>query len=82
MTTNVRLYTLSTCPYCDQAKDYFEERSIPFECTDYDLADEDTQSRIRGEMEAVGAAGFPFAHIGRETVEGYVPKRYAELLGG
>ncbi len=80
MATKVVLYTLSTCPYCDLAKRYFAERSVPFEYTDYDMADEATQSRIQSDMEGAGAGGFPFARIGRETVEGYAPRRYSELL--
>jgi len=81
MRPRVRLYTLSTCPYCDQAKDYFATRGIPVEGTDYDLADEPTQAEIQADMERAGAGGFPFVRIGRETVEGYEPRRYAQLLG-
>jgi glutaredoxin len=82
MATEVRLYTLSTCPYCDKAKQYFAERGIPFRFADYDLVDEATQAQIQSDMEAAGASGFPFARIGNETVEGYAPRRYSELLGG
>jgi glutaredoxin len=81
MTPSVKLYTLSTCPYCDKAKHYFTARGIPFQYTDYDLADEATQTAIQAEMESAGAAGFPFAQIGQENVEGYAPARYAKLLG-
>lgn len=81
MTPNVRLYTLSTCPYCDQAKEYFSGRGIEVECTDYDLADEETQAKIQSDMEGAGARGFPFVRIGSETVEGYEPHRYSQLLG-
>ena len=82
MASKVRLYTLSTCPYCDKAKRYFAERGIPFEYTDYDLADEGTQASIQADMEGEGAGGFPFTRIGSDTVEGYEPGRYAALLGG
>jgi glutaredoxin len=77
----VTLYTLSTCPYCEKAKGYFAEHGIPFAFTDYDLADAATQTKIQSELESAGAAGFPFARIGKEPVEGYAPQRYAELLG-
>ncbi len=80
MATTIQLYTLSTCPYCEQAKEYFASRGIAFEYTDYDLADRGTQARIQAEMEGAGAGGFPFARIGEETVEGYEPERYSELL--
>lgn len=77
----VSMYTLSTCPWCRKAKKFFTDRHVPFEFTDYDLADEATQARIIGELEAEGASGFPFVRIGGQVVEGYRPDRYAELLG-
>lgn len=77
----VQLYTLSTCPYCERAKQYFADHGVPFEYTDYDLADEPTQTKIQADLESQGVGGFPFARIGGEPVEGYAPARYAELLG-
>ena len=77
----VSMYTLSTCPWCRKTKKYFSERNIPFEYTDYDLADPATQDRIMREIDKEGVNGFPFVRIGDQTVEGYQPNRYAELLG-
>ncbi len=77
----VSMYTLSTCPWCRKAKKFFTDRKIQFEHTDYDLADEATQARIMRELDAQGVKGFPFVRIGDQTVEGYQPARYAELLG-
>ncbi|MFB6214249.1 MAG: glutaredoxin family protein, partial [Candidatus Bipolaricaulia bacterium] len=34
---NVTIYTTPTCPYCNAAKDYFEENDISF--TDYDVSE-------------------------------------------
>ena len=79
--SNVSMYTLSTCPWCRKAKQFFTERHIPFEYVDYDLADEATQKRILAELDRAGASGFPFVKIGTTVVEGYRPDRYAELLG-
>jgi glutaredoxin len=77
----VTMYTLSTCPWCRKTKKFFTEHKIPFEFTDYDLADEATQDKIITEMDAEGATGFPFVRIGDQIVEGYRPDRFAELLG-
>ena len=78
---NVSMYTLSTCPWCRKTKQFFADRHIPFESTDFDLADEPTQDKIIREMEAEGANGFPFVRIDDQVVEGWQPVRYAELLG-
>lgn len=77
----VSMYTLSTCPWCRKTKKYFTEHNVPFEFTDYDLADEATQEKIMQELDAAGASGFPFVRIGDQIVEGYRPDRFAALLG-
>jgi glutaredoxin len=77
----VTMYTLSTCPWCRKTKKFFTEHQIPFEFTDYDLADEATQDKIMRELDAAGASGFPFVRIGDQIVEGYRPDRFAALLG-
>ena len=77
----VTMYTLSTCPWCRKTKKFFTERNIPFEYTDYDLADEVTQDKIMAELDAAGANGFPFVRIGDQIVVGYQPNVYAKLLG-
>ncbi|HUM13351.1 MAG TPA: glutaredoxin family protein [Myxococcaceae bacterium] len=76
----VSMYTLSTCPWCRKAKQFFSQRHIPFDDIDYDLADEATQERIMRELDAEGASGFPFVRIGDQVVLGYQPDRYAKLL--
>jgi glutaredoxin len=77
----VIMYTLTTCPWCRKAKNFFTENNIPFEYTDYDIADEETQDRIMQELDEAGADGFPFVRIGDQVVSGYQPEKYSELLG-
>jgi glutaredoxin len=77
----VSMYTLSTCPWCRKTKKFFAEHKIPFDFTDYDLADVATQGKIMRELEAEGVNGFPFVRIGDQVVEGYQPDRYVKLLG-
>ncbi len=77
----VAMYTLSTCPWCRKTKKFFAEHNIPFEFTDYDLADGATQARIMKELDAEGASGFPFVRIDGTVVVGYQPDRYSKLLG-
>jgi len=76
----VSLYTLSTCPWCRKAKQFFTERNIPFSYVDYDLADESTQKKILQELDSAGASGFPFAKIGDKVISGYQPEAYAKAL--
>lgn len=75
------MYTLSTCPWCRKTKQFFTERNIPFEYTDYDLAEAEEQQKIRNEMEKYGSVAFPFVKINGDVVIGWNPEKYAELLG-
>ncbi len=76
----VTLYTLSTCPWCRKAKQYFTQHNVPFSDIDYDLADERTQERISQELDAAGATGFPFVKIGDRVISGFQPDAYSKAL--
>jgi glutaredoxin len=76
----VSMFTLSTCPWCRKAKQFFTERNVPFTYVDYDLADEATQAKILKELDAAGATGFPFVKIGDQVIAGYQPELYAKAL--
>ena len=77
----VSMYALSTCPWCKKTKKFFTENNIQFDFIDYDLADAAAQKRIIADMERYGATGFPFVMIEDDTIEGYNPDRYKQLLG-
>jgi len=79
-TKSVELYTLSTCPWCRKAKAYLDDKAVDYSYIDYDLADEETQTRIQKEMLARSASAFPFAMIGDDFIVGYNPEAYARLL--
>ena len=59
---------------------FFADHRIRFEFTNYDLADKATQEKIERELEAEDVTAFPLVRIGNHVVQGYQPKRYAELL--
>ncbi len=77
----VTMYTLSTCPWCRKTKKFFQDKKIPFEYVDYDLADEKEQDRISKDMmKYTGHIAFPFVRIGDEVIIGYNPEKYEELI--
>ena len=80
---NIKLYTLSTCPWCKKAKRYFADHHIDVTVVDFDLATTDDQERIAAEIRAHtgGGVSFPYAVFGDIVVMGYNPERYSELLG-
>jgi glutaredoxin len=80
---SVKLYTLSTCPWCKKTKRFLSEHDIPFTYVDYDLASADEQHQIEAEIKRYTGSGvsFPYAVIQGVVVLGYDPDRYRELLG-
>lgn len=77
----VKMYTLSTCPWCKKTKEFFREHNIPFEYIDYDQTDDETKEKIIKEMRSHGANGFPYVKIGNNIVIGYKPDEYSSLMG-
>ena len=77
----VSMYTISTCPVCRKTKKFFQDRGIPFDFIDYDLASEDMQNKIAEEMmKGTGHIAFPFVRIGDVVVIGFNPERFEQLL--
>lgn len=78
----VKMYGLSTCPWCRKTKQFLAENKIQCEIVDYDLASEEEQEKIQKEiMKYGGTGGFPFVIIEGEAVQGYNPEKYKKLLG-
>ena len=76
----IRLFIKPYCPWCHKAKKFFTDRHMPFSDTDFDLADEATQTKILKELDAAGATGFPYAKVGDQVILGYQPEAYAKAL--
>ncbi len=77
----VKMYTLSTCPWCRKTKKFFKDRNIPFDYVDYDLAGEQEQEQIGKEMlKYTGHISFPFVYIDDQVVIGWNPEKYEQLL--
>jgi glutaredoxin len=79
---DVKMYTLSTCPWCARAKKFFKEKKIHVDCVDYDLVSPKEQDKIMAEIKEYGGGNsFPFVIFGKEAVEGFDPEKFNELLG-
>lgn len=77
----VKLYALSSCPWCKKAKVYFTEKQIPFEFIEVDLLKGKEQEKAVEEVKKlVGDAVFPVTVIGGKAILGYKPNEFAEAL--
>jgi glutaredoxin len=79
----VFMYTLSTCPWCQKTRHFFNVKHIPYDYVDYDLQPEDEQEKIMEEISKISpnARAFPVVVIGERAVVGYNPEKYSEILG-
>ena len=85
---DVKVYALSTCPYCKMTKQFLTESDVPFEVTDVDLLEGESNDPSTPKGAAVaevkrlsGGTSFPVVEIGDEVVVGYNKVRLKELLG-
>lgn len=77
----VKLYALSTCPWCKKARQYFTQKQIPFEFVEVDLLEEKEQDKTLQELRYLaGDAVFPLTVIGEEVILGYKPDDFEEAL--
>lgn len=78
----VKLYALSTCPYCRMTKRYLDENEVEYEMSEVDLLEGQEKDDTVAEVRRVsGGASFPVVVIGDEVIVGFNKARIKELLG-
>ncbi len=78
----VKLYALSTCPYCRQTRAYLDENDVEYELTEVDLLEGDERQAAIDEVRGIsGGTSFPVIIIDDEVIVGFNKRRIKELLG-
>lgn len=76
----IKIYSTPTCPYCHQAKEYFEENKIEFE--DIDVATNETAATEM--IEKTGQMGVPVIIVDdgkkQEIIIGFDKQKLSQLL--
>ncbi|MEN6420500.1 MAG: glutaredoxin family protein [Smithella sp.] len=72
----VILYGTSWCPYCKKARDFFNDRNIPF--TDYDIEKDKEAAERKNQLDT--GSGVPFVIINGRKISGYSPADYERAL--
>lgn len=79
---NIRLYALSTCPYCRMTKRYLDDHGISYELLEVDLLEGDErQSTIDEVKKLSGGTSFPVLVADDQVVVGFNKTRIADVLG-
>jgi glutaredoxin len=81
MTDKIKVYALSTCPYCKRTKRFLDEHKIEYDCVDVDLLDNHEQDVVLEEIEKLtGKRSFPVVVIGTEVLVGHDEERLRKAL--
>jgi len=62
----VVMYATSWCPYCEQARQYFRQRGIPY--VEHDI---ENDAAARRDYRAFGGRGVPLILVGRRRMNGF-----------
>jgi glutaredoxin-like YruB-family protein len=73
----VEIYSTPSCHFCHMAKDWLNEKQIPF--VDYNVG-EDKEKR-KEMVEMTGQLGVPVIRIGDDVMIGFNQEQMAKILG-
>ena len=77
----VKVFALSTCPYCRMARAYLDENGVSYDVVEVDMLEGDEKDAAIAEVkEASGGTSFPVVVVGEEVLVGFNKKRMKELL--
>ena len=78
----VKLFALSTCPYCRMTREYLDENDVEYELTEVDHLDgEEKQAAVDEVKQLSGGTSFPVIVIDDEVIVGFNKRAIKERLG-
>lgn len=76
LTTSVTIYTIPTCPWCRQTKEYLQQKGIQF--TDHNVAED--RAAFDEMYRLTHQAGVPVIVIDGTIIVGFDPRKIDETL--
>jgi glutaredoxin len=77
----VKVYALSTCPWCKKVKKFLDDKDVKYDFIDVDLAQGDEQRKALEEVEKLtGSRSFPVTVIDDQVIRGYKEDEMIEAL--
>ncbi len=79
----VKVYALSTCPWCKKVKKMLDDKKIQYEVVDVDLAEGEEQKNALEEVEKLtGRRSFPVTVINGTVIKGFKQEEIEGALKG
>ncbi len=79
---DVKVYALSTCPYCHQARAFLDEHAVPYDVVEVDkLTGQVRQDTIDEVKRLSGGTSFPVVVVDGEVLVGFDKARLSRLVG-
>lgn len=77
----VKVFALSTCPYCRMTRAYLDESDVEYEVVEVDLLTGAERDEAIAEVKSIsGGTSFPVILVDEEIIVGFNKKRMKELL--
>jgi glutaredoxin-like protein NrdH len=77
----VKVFALSTCPYCKMARQYLTDEGVVFDVTEVDkLEGQERTDAVEEVKRLSGGTSFPVIVMGDEVIVGYNKPRIKELI--
>ncbi len=78
----VKLYSLSTCIHCKDAKNFFNQCKIYTDCVDVDKLSMEQRKNLLEEIKQLNPeCTFPTIVIGKKVIVGFKKDELKEILG-
>jgi glutaredoxin-like protein NrdH len=77
----VKVYALSTCPYCRMARQFMDEGAVAYDVVEVDKLEGQERADAIGEVKRLsGGTSFPVIVVDDEVIVGFNKVRIKELL--
>lgn len=78
----IKVFALSTCPYCHQTRRYLDENDVDYDVVEVDkLTGQERADTIEEVKRLSGGTSFPVVVAGDEVVVGFDKSLIAKLAG-
>lgn len=79
---SVKVYALSTCPYCRMTRKYLDDNGVAYDVTEVDLLEGDEREQAKTTVkELSGGLSFPVVVVDDTVIVGFNKGKLAEVLG-